>query len=293
MELRPLRALVEVVRQGGFSQAAKTIHATQPTVSKAIKQLEDELGMPLLDRQVYPPRLTEAGEIVYRRALSMLAERDDLRAELDALRGLQRGVLRLGLPRLGSSSLFAPLFARFRSRYPRIEISLVEHGSRRLEEMVMAGEIELAATLRPVPDNFDWQPVAREPLIALMPADHPRAGAAAVGLVELRDTPFILFETGFALNRIIQDACQRAGFTPTVAAQRADRLHRRPGRRRPGRGLPAAHQGRRGNPRRRQPRAVARSRHRLGNGAGLAARRLSFTRGASLAGARDPRPTTT
>ena len=131
----------------------------------------------------------------------------------------QRGVLRLGLPRLGSSSLFAPLFARFRSRYPRIEISLVEHGSRRLEEMVMAGEIELAATLRPVPDNFDWQPVAREPLIALMPADHPRAGAAAVGLVELRDTPFILFETGFALNRIIQDACQRAGFTPTVAAR--------------------------------------------------------------------------
>ena len=219
MELRPLRALVEVVRQGGFSQAAKTIHATQPTVSKAIKQLEDELGMPLLDRQVYPPRLTEAGEIVYRRALSMLAERDDLRAELDALRGLQRGVLRLGLPRLGSSSLFAPLFARFRSRYPRIEISLVEHGSRRLEELVMAGEIELAATLRPVPDNFDWQPVAREPLIALMPAEHPRAGADAVGLVELRDTPFILFETGFALNRNIQDACQRAGFTPTVAAR--------------------------------------------------------------------------
>ena len=55
MELRPLRALVEVVRQGGFSQAAKTIHATQPTVSKAIKQLEDELGMPLLDRQSTRP----------------------------------------------------------------------------------------------------------------------------------------------------------------------------------------------------------------------------------------------
>ena len=216
MELRPLRALVEVVRQGGFSQAAKTIHATQPTVSKAIKQLEDELGMPLLDRQVYPPRLTEAGEIVYRRALSMLAERDDLRAELDAARPAARRAAPGPAP-AGSSSLFAPLFARFRSRYPRIEISLVEHGSRRLEELVMAGEIELAATLRPVPDNFDWQPVAREPLIALMPAEHPRAGADAVGLVELRDTPFILFETGFALNRNIQDACQRAGFTPTVA----------------------------------------------------------------------------
>ena len=86
MDLRPLRALVEVVRQGGFSQAAKVVFATQPTVSKAVRQLEDEIGMPLLDRQAQPPRLTEAGEIVYRRAVKMLAERDDLYAELDELR---------------------------------------------------------------------------------------------------------------------------------------------------------------------------------------------------------------
>lgn len=219
MDLRPLRALVEVVRQGGFSQAAKVIYATQPTISKAVRQLEDELGMPLLDRHAQPIRLTEAGEIVYRRALTMLAERDDLYAELDELKGLKRGVLRLGLPPLGSSSLFAPMFARFRSRYPQIEISLVEHGSRRLEEMVMAGEIELAASLKPVPDHMEWQPVAREPLVALMPADHPRARATSVGLDELRESPFILFETGFALNRIIHDACQRAGFAPAIAAR--------------------------------------------------------------------------
>ena len=232
-----MRALVEVVRQGGFSQAAKTIHATQPTVSKAIKQLEDELGMPLLDRQVYPPRLTEAGEIVYRRALSMLAERDDLRAELDALRGRSAACCAWACP-AGAARCSRPCSRAF-AAVIRASKSAWWNTAAGGEEMVMAGEIELAATLRPVPDNFDWQPVAREPLIALMPADHPRAGAA-VGLVELRDTPFILFETGFALNRIIQDACQRAGFTPTVAArEQADRLHRRPGRRRPGRGLPA------------------------------------------------------
>ncbi|KOF55204.1 LysR family transcriptional regulator [Achromobacter sp. DMS1] len=219
MDIRPLRALVEVVRQGGFSQAAKVIYATQPTVSKAVKQLEDEVGMPLLDRNAQPPRLTEAGRIVYRRALTILAERDDLYAELDELRGLRRGVLRLGLPPLGSSALFAPLFADFRSRYPHIEISLVEHGSRRLEEMALAGDIELAASLQPVPEHFEWQPVAREPLLALMPADHPKARAESVSLRELRESPFILFETGFALNRILLDACQRAGFAPSIAAR--------------------------------------------------------------------------
>src|ERR1700756_5360013 len=87
MELRTLRAFVEVVRQGGFTQAAKKVFATQSTVSKAIKQLEDEIGVPLLDRIGHRSQPTAAGEIVYQRALPMLAERDDLIAELEELRG--------------------------------------------------------------------------------------------------------------------------------------------------------------------------------------------------------------
>src|SRR5271165_3740191 len=96
--IRTLRAFVEVVRQGGFSQAAKTVFATQSTVSKAVKQLESEIGVRLLDRVGHASKLTAAGEIVYHRAIRMLAERDDLLMELDELRGLKRGALRLGLP---------------------------------------------------------------------------------------------------------------------------------------------------------------------------------------------------
>jgi DNA-binding transcriptional LysR family regulator len=219
MDLRVLRAFVEVVRQGGFSPAARVLFATQPTVSKAVKQLEDELGMPVLDRIGHRSRLTAAGEIVYRRALSMLAERDDLGAELDDLRGLKRGVLRLGLPPLGSSLLFAPLFAVFRSRYPGIEIRLVEHGSRQLEEILLAGELDLAASLLPVAAELDWQAVRSEPLMALLPADHPLAGRKTLDMPSLASSPFILFEEGFALNPIILAACERRGFSPTIAAR--------------------------------------------------------------------------
>src|SRR5690606_10674419 len=94
-----------------------------------------------------PPRLTSAGEIVYRRALAMLTEKDDMLTELGELRGLKRGLLRLGLPPIGSSVLFAPVFATFTKLYPDIDIQLVEHGSRRLEELLLAGDIELAASL--------------------------------------------------------------------------------------------------------------------------------------------------
>lgn len=220
MELRTLRAFVEVVRLGGFSPAAKAIHATQPTVSKAVRALEDELGVELLERAPgQPVRLTAAGEIVYRRARTMLAERDDLRAELDELRGIRRGELRLGLPPLGSSVVFAPLFARYRARFPGVDIRLVEHGSKRLEEMLAAGEIELAASLLPVPPQFEWQAVSREPLVVALAHDHPRAASSQLTMADLADSAFILFDSSFALNPIILGACQRAGFAPTIAAR--------------------------------------------------------------------------
>jgi DNA-binding transcriptional LysR family regulator len=73
MEIRTLRAFVEVVRQGGFSQAAKTIFSTQSTVSKAVRQLEDEIGTRLLDRIGHRSTLTVAGEVVYRRAVNVKA----------------------------------------------------------------------------------------------------------------------------------------------------------------------------------------------------------------------------
>ncbi|ACK52676.1 transcriptional regulator, LysR family [Methylocella silvestris BL2] len=219
MELRTLRAFVEVVRQGGFSAAAKTLNATQPTISKSVKLIEDELGVPLLERLGHRSELTAAGDIVYRRALAMLAQRDDLIAELDELRGLKRGVLRLGLPPIGTSLLFAPLFAIYRSRYPGVDIRLNEHGSKRLEELVAAGELDLAAVLLPAGHDFDWQKVRDEPLMALMAPDHPCAGEEKVGLARLKTSPFILFESGFALNQVILDACGRHGFAPTVAAR--------------------------------------------------------------------------
>ncbi|XEU42577.1 LysR family transcriptional regulator [Tistrella mobilis] len=219
MELRTLRAFVEVVRQGGFSQAAKVVNTTQPTISKAVRQLEDDLGTPLLDRVGHRSELTEAGRIVYRRALSMLAERDDMIAELDELRGLKRGTLRLGLPPLGSATLFAPLFAIFRSRYPGIDIGLVEHGSKRLEEVLLAGEVDMAASLLPVSEEFDWQAIRAEPLTALLALDHPLAEAPRIDLSMLAEHPLILFESGFALNKIILDACRRHGFRPNIAAR--------------------------------------------------------------------------
>ena len=219
MDLRTLRAFVEVVRHGGFSQAAKVIYSTQSTVSKAVKQLEEEIGLVLLDRSGHRQQLTAAGEIVLQRAQSILAQRDDLLAELKELRGLKRGVLRIGFPFVGSDMLFAPMFARYRRAYPGIEIQLVEHGSQRLEEMVLAGELDFGSSLLPVGDELDFQSVRCEPIDGLIARDHPLAAFDQLELKQLADLPFILFEPRFALNPLILDACRQCGFTPTITAR--------------------------------------------------------------------------
>ncbi|WP_300162701.1 LysR family transcriptional regulator [Solidesulfovibrio sp.] len=219
MELRHLRAFVEVARQGGFSRAARALFSTQSTVSKAIGQLEEELGEALFERLGTGARLTEAGELVYARAVAMLSEGEHMAAELADLRGLVSGRLRLGLPIFGSARLFAPLFAEYRRRHPGVEIELLEQGSARLEEAVLAGEVELAVSLLPVPEAFAWQPVCDDPLMAVLWADHPLGGRVAIRLEELSEMPLILFEQGFVLNARIESACRARGFTPEPAAR--------------------------------------------------------------------------
>jgi DNA-binding transcriptional LysR family regulator len=220
MELRNLRSLVEVSRQGGFSAAARVLHVTQSTVSKAIKQLEDDCGVALVERGGRGVRLTDAGEIVLRHANSMLSEQEHLEAELGELRGLQRGQLRLGLPVLASSVLFAETVAEFRKRYPGIEVQLQEHGSRILQDLVRKGEFDIGAALQPVPDDFEWQPIRDEPLYAMLPISHPLAERTSLRLAELTDTPTILFEDGIMLNTVIT-AAYRKRKMPLVDAGRS------------------------------------------------------------------------
>jgi DNA-binding transcriptional LysR family regulator len=219
VEIRQLKVLEAVVRCGGFSAAAREIGSTQSSVSKAILQLEHECGEPLLERLPYGVALTDAGRVVLERARVILEQRELARADLLALRGLEAGRLRIGMPPIGSGPLFAPVFAEFLRRYPRVELDLREGGGRRLEEAVQAGEVELAATMLPAPEVFGAHQVCDEPMMAVLPAQHPLAGRERLRLAELADTPCLLYTPGFVINRMITSAYARRGLKLVEAAR--------------------------------------------------------------------------
>jgi DNA-binding transcriptional LysR family regulator len=220
MELRNLRAFAAVVRTGGFSAAAREIGSTQSSVSKALLQLEHECGETLLERLPRGVVPTDAGRIVLDHAHAIIARHEELDADLKALRGLESGSLRLGMPLIGSGPLFAAILAQYFRLYPSIKVELQESGGQLLEAAVQQGEIEIAASLLPAPSGFASYQVCDEPVMAVLASQHPLANRDRVRLKELSSTPCILFTHGFALNAIISAAYARRSL-PLVPAARS------------------------------------------------------------------------
>jgi len=222
MELRALRYFAEVVRHKSFSAAAEVLFVSQPTVSKMIHVLEEELGTPLLarydgqrKRQVV---LTDAGKLVYARAEEMLSAESSLKADLDALNDLTRGELVLGIPPLGAT-LLAPAIARFHEQWPGIEVRLLESGSRGVEAALRSSELEVGIFLAPVTEDLDFISICDFPLQLLAPRASKWQGKKTVALAELVDESFLLYGETYMLNAVIGRACQQVGFTPRVACR--------------------------------------------------------------------------
>ncbi|WP_207000140.1 LysR family transcriptional regulator [Trinickia mobilis] len=219
MELRALRYFVEVVRQQSFTVAAERMFVTQPTISKMVKALEDEIGAPLLLREGRQMVLTDEGRIVFQRGQEVLAAQAQLQAELDDVGTLGRGELAIGIPPMGGS-LFTPTIAEFRRRYPKIEQKLFEHGSRAIEAALIAGELELGGVLQPVdPNTFDVLPMTNQLLWIVARRGSRWDDAQSVPLSDLAREPFVFYNESLTLNDVVTEACRKIGFTPAIVGR--------------------------------------------------------------------------
>ncbi|MDR5829735.1 LysR substrate-binding domain-containing protein [Caballeronia sp. LP006] len=219
MELRALRYFIEVVKQKSFTAAAEHMFVTQPTISKMVKSLEDEVGSPLLLREGRQMVLTDAGQIVYQRGVDVLAAHARLEAELNDLGTFGRGTLTIGIPPMGGA-LFTPVIAAFRERYPKIELKLFEQGSKAIEAALIEGELELGGVLQPVDaETFDVLPVSRQLLWLVAQKGSRWDGLNEVALADLAAEPFVFYGESLALNDVVLSACRAAGFAPTIVGR--------------------------------------------------------------------------
>ena len=224
MELHQLRYFVAVADSGKFTTAARDLHVAQPSISKQVRKLEDELGAALLERRRTGVVLTDAGAILLPWAKRMLADLDGARSEVAGLATLERGRLSVGATPSLSTVLLPRVLASFHTEHPGITLSVVEAGSRDLVDRLAAGELDLALVILPLPreELFETTPLIREELVLAVAKDHPLARRKTVKVGELRGVPLVMFREGYDLRSATITACEQAGFHPTFAIEGAE-----------------------------------------------------------------------
>jgi DNA-binding transcriptional LysR family regulator len=226
VNLEQLRSFAEVARLGNFTRAAEHLHLAQPSLSRQIATLEQDLGADLFHRSRGGSSLTTAGESLLPLARRMLADAETVRRELDELAGLRRGRVRLGATPTLCISLVAEVLGAFHAAHPGIELHLSEHGSRRLLEELGAGELDLAivtSSETAPPDRFTLTPLLVEELVVISSAGMPpvtRGGSIA--LDEAGRLPQIVLSASYDLRGATDAAFRAAGLQPEVVLEGAE-----------------------------------------------------------------------
>lgn len=213
-----------VAEHRNISRAAVSLHLSQPAVSGQLRQLQEEFGEPLYQRDGRGVRLTPAGEHLASYAARLRDTWRQAHAYRDALRGLEQGTLRIGASTTPASYLLPYLIADFQRRYPDVGVHTANGNT---SEIVGAlGSVDIAMIEGPVgadlpPDTavHAWR---EDELVAIMPRSHPLAQACASGHVRMADLgahPLVLREAGSAVRQIVERAFARAGVPMRVALE--------------------------------------------------------------------------
>jgi DNA-binding transcriptional LysR family regulator len=217
LDIRQMQVLIEVARQRSFTKAAEAMYITQPTISKTIKAMEEELGVVLFDRVGKKIELTDAGRIIATQAQQIVTSFQNLMAELDDLRNLKKGHLRIGLPPMVGASFFPKVIGEFHQRYPDITIQLFEDGAKKVEQDVAGGLLDVGVVVLPtVEAELSCFPFVEEKLNLVVHPSHPLAEQESAELSELSQDGFVLFREDFTLHDRIIGECAKAGFQPHV-----------------------------------------------------------------------------
>jgi DNA-binding transcriptional LysR family regulator len=219
MDLRQLRYFTVLAEETHFGRAARRLSISQPPLSQAIRQLEEELGARLFDRTSRHVALTPAGTALQREARALLRRAEETRTLVREIAAGRRGRMRVGF---AGSMLYrglAQILDGFRDRAPDIEVVLHELNSAEQAEALRRDEIDLGFVHgRALPDGLAGFRYHAEPFVACLPQTHKAAAARRLRLARLKNDPFVLFSRAVSPDyyESIIATCLSAGFLPRV-----------------------------------------------------------------------------
>ena len=208
MTLTELKYIVAVAREKHFGKAAEACHVSQPTLSLAIKKLEEELDVKLFERSASEVSATPLGEEIVRQAQSVLEQAAEIKEIAKRGKDPLAGPIRLGVIYTIGPYLLPDLVREVIHSIPQMPLMLQENFTVRLLEMLRTGEIDCAILAEPFPDaGLALAPLYDEPFVAAVPASHPLASRSKVTAEELKNETMLLLGNGHCFRDHVLEVC--------------------------------------------------------------------------------------
>ncbi|CAN5422770.1 hydrogen peroxide-inducible genes activator [soil metagenome] len=208
MTLTELKYIVAVARERHFGKAAESCYVSQPTLSVAIKKLEDELEVKLFERSAGEVTVTPLGEQIVQQAQTVLDQAASIKEIAKRGKDPLAGPLNLGVIYTIGPYLLPDLVRQNIARTPQMPLVLQENFTAKLLDMLRAGEIDCAIMAEPFPDTgLAIAALYDEPFVAVVPAAHPLAARTSITSDELRNETMLLLGTGHCFRDHVLEVC--------------------------------------------------------------------------------------
>lgn len=220
MEMRQLRYFLSVAETEHLTRSADALHVTQSTLSHGLRQLEDELGMPLFDRIGRGLRLSQAGRVLRGHASRALQEVEAGKMALADMAGLQSGSLTLGVIPTFLTHFVPDAVAEFSLAFPRVQVHVRDLRAGPIEDLLIAGRLDFGISFHPpARGEIEAQPLFEERLHVVVGEQHPLAARRHLRVRDLAGVPLALLPRSFATRRMIDAACAAARLRPAVRVE--------------------------------------------------------------------------
>ena len=208
MTLTELKYIVAVAREKHFGKGADACHVSQPTLSVAIKKLEEELQVKLFERNANEITVTPLGQEIVRQAQSVLEQAENIREIAKRGKDPLAGALRLGVIYTIGPYLLPDLVRQAIAQIPQMPLMLQENFTVKLLEELRNGEIDCAILAEPFPDtNLAIAPLYDEPFMAAVPSSHPLAARSSITAEELKKETMLLLGNGHCFRDHVLEVC--------------------------------------------------------------------------------------
>ncbi|MGX4585903.1 LysR family transcriptional regulator [Paenibacillus chitinolyticus] len=212
MELLQLQYFLAVARLEHMTEAARSLHVTQSSLSKTIQRLEEDLGVPLFDRTGRRLRLNEFGSRFLRRAERALFELKQGKQEMRDLSGLEHSTLELAVT---TASTLPNILRAFRKKMPDIQFHVQMLATQEMVTLLHRGEVDFCLSSPPIEgEDIECQIVCIDPILVAVPKGHRLAERTSVSLTELRDEWFVGVKRGYGTRDLVDSVCNSVGFAP-------------------------------------------------------------------------------